>query len=119
LALLTDDIVMMSDGGGKTAAALNPIFGPEKVARYFLGVLKKMPPNFTVEIAEVNGQLAVLGFTNGKLYNVLLLDIAGERIRGVHQVLNPDKLLNFPMQTQHDQESSGNGDSAQTSAPTG
>lgn len=60
LALLADDIVLYSDGGGKARAALNPILGPDKVARYMLGVLGKLPPDFAAAFATVNGQPAIV-----------------------------------------------------------
>src|SRR3954451_5498204 len=41
--LLADDAVVVSDGGGKAAAALVPIRGADRVARFFLGLMKKAP----------------------------------------------------------------------------
>src|SRR5258707_1075122 len=61
LALLTDDIVAQSDSGGKTTSARLPIFGPDKVARFLLGILKKAPADYAVRLAVVNGQLAIVG----------------------------------------------------------
>ena len=42
--ILASDAVLYSDGGGKVAAALAPIRGADKIARFFLGILKKAPP---------------------------------------------------------------------------
>jgi RNA polymerase sigma-70 factor (ECF subfamily) len=97
VALLADDIVMLSDGGGKTAAALKPIFGPAKVGRYIFGILTKMPANFTVSVMEINGQPALVGYVNGQIYNVLTMDIVGDRITGLQNILNPDKLRRLPV----------------------
>jgi RNA polymerase sigma-70 factor (ECF subfamily) len=96
VALLADDIVMLSDGGGKTAAALNPIYGPAKVGRYIFGILNKMPANFTVSVVEINGQPALIGHISGQIYNVLTIDITGDRITGIQNMLNPDKLRRLP-----------------------
>ncbi|MBO0753627.1 MAG: RNA polymerase sigma factor SigJ, partial [Bradyrhizobiaceae bacterium] len=41
LALLAGDAVLYTDGGGKKAAALNPIVGAEKILRFFKGVARK------------------------------------------------------------------------------
>lgn len=92
LSLLADDIVLYSDGGGKTTAALNPIYGPDKVARYLLGVLAKAPSNFMAKLGTANGQPAILSYTNDKPYSVLALHIAEGRIVSIQNVLNPDKL---------------------------
>ena len=41
--VLTEDAVLLSDGGGQVLAALNPILGREHVARFVLGVARKNP----------------------------------------------------------------------------
>jgi RNA polymerase sigma-70 factor (ECF subfamily) len=41
LPLLSPDVVMHSDGGGKVAATINPIYGADKVSRFFQGIAKK------------------------------------------------------------------------------
>ncbi len=92
LHLLAEDIILYSDGGGKAGAALRPIRGPDHVARYIFGVLKKAPATYSVQLAEVNAQPALLGYLDGRLYHVLALDVAEGRVRGIYLVLNPDKL---------------------------
>jgi RNA polymerase sigma-70 factor (ECF subfamily) len=92
LALLADDIVFTGDGGGKTATALRPVRGPDKVARGMLGGLRRMPPGTIPRIEEINGQPAIVGYTEGQPYGVILLDTDGERIHHIYTVLNPDKL---------------------------
>jgi RNA polymerase sigma-70 factor, ECF subfamily len=91
LNLLTDDIVLVGDGGGKAQAGLKPIHGADKVVRGFLGTLRKMPPTH-VGIEEINGQLAIVGYLKERPYGVALFDIEGERIRNIYTVVNPDKL---------------------------
>ncbi len=41
--LLAKDAVLITDGGGKVRAALNPILGADKVIAFFLGIQKKVP----------------------------------------------------------------------------
>ena len=43
MQLLAPDAVVLSDGGGKAKAALAPILGADRVARFFLGLMKKAP----------------------------------------------------------------------------
>jgi RNA polymerase sigma-70 factor, ECF subfamily len=97
VALLADDIIMVSDGGGKTAAALKPIYGATKVGRYIFGILTKMPANFVVTVVEINGQPALIGHIDHQIYNVLTMDITGDRITGIQNILNPDKLSRLPV----------------------
>jgi len=93
LNLLADDIVFTGDSGGKAQAGLRPVHGADKVARGMLGGLSKwLPPRVQPRVEEVNGQLAIVGYLDDYPYGVMILDIAGERVRGVYVVLNPDKL---------------------------
>jgi RNA polymerase sigma-70 factor, ECF subfamily len=55
LELLSEEVTLWSDGGGKVAAAPYPIHGPERVVRFLLGVLRTVPPGFSVRPAWVNG----------------------------------------------------------------
>lgn len=92
LNLLTDDIVLTTDGGGKVRAMPRPIYGPDKVARGLFGILRKAPPDGVICIEEVNGQLAFTAYQDGQLVDVLILELAGERISRIYLVANPEKL---------------------------
>jgi RNA polymerase sigma-70 factor, ECF subfamily len=92
LNLLTDDIVLTADGGGKVKAGLKPIYGRNKAARVTMSGLHSLLPLLRASIAEVNGQPAIVGYLDGHLYGVILLDIEGERVRAIYGVVNPDKL---------------------------
>ena len=97
LELLAEDIVLWSDGGGKARAALKPIRGSDKVARFFMGILGKAPPGLVVRQTRVNGQPSIIGYyADGQPQSVTTLDIAGERIRAIHILVNPEKLGNVP-----------------------
>ena len=41
---------------------------------------------------ELNGQPAIVGYLDGRVYGVALLEITGDRVHHVYMVLNPDKL---------------------------
>ncbi len=97
LALLSEDVILYSDGGGKTRAALNPIRGPEKVARFLAGILGKVPPGFVVRRALVNGHPGLVGyFGDGSPQSVVTLEIADGNIRAIRLVVNPEKLGSVP-----------------------
>jgi RNA polymerase sigma-70 factor (ECF subfamily) len=90
--LLAPDAVVLSDGGGKAAAALAPIRGAHRVARFFVGLLKKAPPGLEFRRVRVNGQPGVLTILGGMVVNVLTLDVNDGRIAACFVVRNPDKL---------------------------
>lgn len=92
MSLLTEDVGWWSDGGGKTRAALRPLYGRDKVARYILGLRRFVLENTTTEIAQVNGKPAVILRADGKPYSVMLFEIGNGKIRQVRSVVNPDKL---------------------------
>ena len=96
LALLADDVVMYSDGGGKVRAALKPIYGADKVARGLLGLLRKMSPTATSHLALVNGYLGITSYLNGVPLAVLSLALADDHIQEIDLVVNPDKLRRIP-----------------------
>ena len=97
ISLLSEDITLWSDGGGKVAAAPYPIHGPERVARFLLGVLRTVPPGFSARPVRVNGGPGVVGYVDGHPTGVVALDVADERLRSVHIVVNPDKLRAIPL----------------------
>jgi RNA polymerase sigma-70 factor (ECF subfamily) len=96
ISLLSEEVTLWSDGGGKVAAAPYPIHGPERVARFLLGVLRTVPPGFSAQLARVNGEPGVVGYANGHPTGVVALDIAEGQLRGVRIVVNPEKLRAVP-----------------------
>ena len=90
--LLSEDVVLWSDGGGKVRAARRPIYGPAKVARFVLGILAKASGDIAIQVAEVNGQPGFLVFAGDRPDTVGSLDIGEGHIRGIRLVVNPDKL---------------------------
>jgi RNA polymerase sigma-70 factor (ECF subfamily) len=97
LALLSEDVTLWSDGGGKTRAALNPIHGADKVARFLFGILRKAPPGFIVRRASINGRPGLSGYVeDGRPQSVVTFDVAEGSIRAIRLVVNPEKLRAVP-----------------------
>jgi hypothetical protein len=105
LELLSDDITVWSDGGGKVAAARHPIHGPDRVARFFLGLVGKASPSFAVRQTRINGQAGIIGYVDGRPLNVLTFDVADGRIQAIRIVLNPEKLRAVPPLPDEDERS--------------
>jgi RNA polymerase sigma-70 factor, ECF subfamily len=95
--LLRSDIELYSDGGGKRAAALKPLYGFEKVAKFLLGIAQ-LPENqdgtYEYRHGFANGSPAMLAFVRatGALDSVQLIEQEDMRIARVLFVRNPDKL---------------------------
>jgi RNA polymerase sigma-70 factor (ECF subfamily) len=100
LGILAEDATLYSDGGGRVAAARNPIHGHERVARFILGLLRKLSrratPTSVVRRALINGSPGLVGYVDGRPVGVLTLDSAGDAIRTVGLVVNPEKLRAVP-----------------------
>ena len=96
MSLLHEDIIAYSDGGGRTRAALNPIYGQDRVARFLVGIARKGGEGLKRQVAEINAQPGFLGFRDGEAHTALVLDIEQDRIRAIYIVVNPEKLQHLP-----------------------
>lgn len=95
--LLRQDAIAVTDGGGRKSAALNPIMGADKVARFFIGVAGKVAGrDIRIEPAMINGSSGALLYVDGELDHSLSIAIDGDRIAAVYLVRNPDKLRHAP-----------------------
>ena len=98
MQLLTNDVVFLSDGGGKAPAAINPVIGPDRVARLLIGIITKGAARITEIVpALLNGDPGFIilgnepGFPNG-IIQTLAIETNGERIAALYATRNPDKL---------------------------
>lgn len=91
VAVLDPQVVLRSDGGGIVTAALNPIKGGDKVARFVLGVLSKHP-NTTVEEQDTPDGTGFVMWENGRIFGVVTLDVVNGLVSDVRMMMNPHKL---------------------------
>ena len=90
-ALLAEDVVLVSDGGGLASAARRPITTRDKVARFVIGISAKVSaPSASVE--DLNGSPALLLREEGRLTSVVFLESDGVRVSRLSFVVNPEKL---------------------------
>lgn len=92
LASLRKDAILYSDGGGKAAAALNPIHGADRISRFFFGIRKKFPQPYRDEPITINGKPGIALLASDHLHSIICFDVADDRINAVYIVRNPDKL---------------------------
>jgi RNA polymerase sigma-70 factor (ECF subfamily) len=89
--LLHPGVTLRSDGGGAARAALNPIHGPDKVARFVVGVLaRQRPVRLTSRVTDAG---TVLTFDRaGSVSGVLELVVRDDTVVDVLVRWNPRKL---------------------------
>ncbi|WP_426750284.1 sigma-70 family RNA polymerase sigma factor [Myxococcus sp. Y35] len=93
-ALLAQDVVVYSDGGGKVKAALNPIYGQEKTLRLFEGLLRLLDVNYSQLVHEgfIDGLPAFVTLEKDGALQTTAFGIEEGRIVAIYVVRNPDKL---------------------------
>jgi RNA polymerase sigma factor (sigma-70 family) len=92
IELLDPRAVVTGDGGGVAHAALRPIEGGERVARYLADLSRAAPGNIRLCERTVNGQPGLIAQQDGVTIAVYSFEIAGDRITRMWAVLNPGKL---------------------------
>ncbi|HEX5137063.1 MAG TPA: RNA polymerase sigma-70 factor [Planctomycetota bacterium] len=90
--ILREDVELVSDGGGKVAAARRVLVGRQEVANFLHGIAKRRTPEFSFEFAPVNGHLGLLIRAKGKLETVFVVESLDGKARTIRAVRNPEKL---------------------------
>jgi hypothetical protein len=94
IGILDPDATAIGDGGGLVSAEPRLIHGGEQVARFFVDVAGRSP-ELTVMERTVNGQPGLVLQHDGVTVAVMAFDVAGDRIKHIWAVLNPDKLRSW------------------------
>lgn len=95
--LLREDAIAISDGGGRKAAALNPIKGAQKIIRFVLGLAaKNADRDIRMVPMMINGSAGALLYMDGEIDHTLSMAIDGDKIAAIYIVRNPDKLRHAP-----------------------
>jgi RNA polymerase sigma-70 factor, ECF subfamily len=96
MAVLHGDATLVSDGGGKAAAATRPLLGADRIAKFVFGYARKL------HYSEADFQLVTINGTPGLLMRhpvagsgTYSFDIVDGRIRAIYIMRNPDKLRGF------------------------
>ncbi|MGX1808708.1 RNA polymerase sigma-70 factor [Nocardia sp. NPDC055321] len=94
-ALFAADITSVADGGDKVNAARRTVVGPDRVARYLVGLFRFSVPGLRVDIENVNGAPALVARAPGVVLLVLSAEFTAEQFGSLRLVVNPDKLAYF------------------------
>jgi RNA polymerase sigma-70 factor, ECF subfamily len=96
LQLLSDQVELWADGGGKArGAATRPVRGRDAVSRFLLASPRFSTAGSQVDVVEVNGAPALMVHAGGKALVVLSLGIDASQVRAIWITGNPDKLQSF------------------------
>jgi RNA polymerase sigma-70 factor (ECF subfamily) len=98
MELLSPDVTLWTDGGGKVRQAMRPVVGASTVASWFaaIGTVAYQgvePADMRAELVEINGGPGVVFSGSGRVVATVTFDFdADGRITAIHNVANPDKL---------------------------
>ncbi|WP_336213780.1 RNA polymerase sigma-70 factor [Nonomuraea sp. LPB2021202275-12-8] len=108
IELLSNEVTLVSDGGGKARAALRTISGSDHVARYLTsistpeGIARFMTSigvedysDFSFGMAEVNGAPAAVVWAAGRAVTAVSLVVVDGRVDTIYLIANPDKLAHL------------------------
>ena len=92
IGLLDPGATATADGGGLATSFLHPIEGSEQIARAWVEIANRAAGTMTFLERTVNGQPGLVAQQDGRTVTVFAFDVAGDRIRHIWVVRNPDKL---------------------------
>jgi len=95
LSMLAEDVVLISDGGGKVFAAVRPVETRNHVMRFLFGIIsqgQKIEGDTSIEMKEINNQIGLIITTGDGVVTVALVHAEHQLIRNIYLIRNPDKL---------------------------
>jgi hypothetical protein len=100
LQLFAEDAKWTADGGGNAFAARKVVHGSDRIARFLLGLFRKLrSPELLPIIVNEEPGLALLA--EGRLLAIHSVRADGSVIQDVFSVVNPEKLRGVSLATQH------------------
>jgi RNA polymerase sigma-70 factor (TIGR02957 family) len=102
-AILTQDVGMWSDGGGKASAARRPLLGRDEVLNFLLGLHRTgqtlgVLPDVSLKIEDVNSEPALVLRLRNHLESIFVFSVENEQVSAIRVVRNPDKLARIDRQ---------------------
>lgn len=91
--MLSENVRLHSDGGGKAPAALNTLFGIKKVSKFIEHGLTEFWNGWDWMPCDINGQMGLLTSANGETTGTISFGFdVDQRITDIFIMRNPDKL---------------------------
>jgi RNA polymerase sigma-70 factor (ECF subfamily) len=92
IVLLDPDATAIADGGGRALTFLRPIEGGEHIAYAWAELANRVTSTMTLLERTVNGQPGLVAQQDGVTVTVFAFEFAGDRIKHIWVIRNPDKL---------------------------
>ena len=94
--LLSEDIVVRSDGGRDHHAARRPVVGRHRASRLLVNLAARLEDDAQFELVRANGDPAVLVRSpSGAPKLLVAFSVRGEQVEAVHAIVNPEKLTHL------------------------
>ncbi len=90
IATLAPDVLVTSDGGGRVHAAMRPVVGPARAARYIGNLALRYPAD--VAVARWLNDSPALVLRAGKSWVAAVCEVRDDAVVAVHFVVDPVKL---------------------------
>jgi RNA polymerase sigma-70 factor (ECF subfamily) len=95
--LLSSEVVLHTDGGGKAVALAKEVRGADKVAGTIIERMSTtLPKNLVARLARINGKPGLVSYLNGKPFSALTVDFRDGFAQAIYVVTNPEKLAHLP-----------------------
>jgi ketosteroid isomerase-like protein len=95
IGLLDPDATATADGGGRALTFLRPIEGGEQIARAWVELANRARSTMTLHERTVNGEPGLVAAEAGVTVTVFAFDVAGDRIKHIWVIRNPEKLRSW------------------------
>lgn len=93
LELIAEDVVLVTDGGGKVLAAINPIFSRKRAAALLKAMATRKFKDARLFAARVNGAWGIVAVLEEQVIGVACFDWNPDgTVQHLYVVFNPDKL---------------------------
>jgi RNA polymerase sigma-70 factor (ECF subfamily) len=95
--LLSSEVVLHTDGGGKAVALAKEVRGADKVAGTIIErMATTLPKNLVARMTRINGKPGLVSYLNGKPFSALTVDFSEGLAQAIYVVTNPEKLAHLP-----------------------
>ena len=92
LEVLSEDVVLWSDGGAAHHAARRPVVGASRTARFLINVAHRIPPGAVITPTRLNRAPGLVVTTADGPVLALSVELCADGVGAIHTVVNPDKL---------------------------
>jgi RNA polymerase sigma-70 factor (ECF subfamily) len=95
-ALMSDQVQLVADGGGKVNSFLHILHGAGRVAGVYWSLEHQFPGKVVYRPALINGEPGLLRYVDGQIESAQSFIVDDVHIVAVFIIRNPDKLISIP-----------------------